>query len=275
MALMRIGMVARSIAWLGPVSRRGALAALIVPALFLGEPLSAQDALEKRQVLWRIVSEQCLPHALAGKPPTPCLDLVQGSSTGPGRALLKDLVGVAQVLLIPTDEIAGIESPQALEPAAGAYWQAAWNARFFVYGLLQRPLPRDAIALAINSQRDRTQDQLHIHVDCLKSSVRSILRQRLGEISRVWSPVPLRLEGADYRAIRLDALAGSNPFKLVAEQSPEASADMGAETIVVIGATFPDGADGFVLLENRAGRVPGGTAHGEDLQDHSCALAGD
>jgi CDP-diacylglycerol pyrophosphatase len=260
-----------------PAVRRrvGALAAALAALALWTAPGRAEDALAKRQVLWRIVSEQCLPAKEAGKPPLPCLALVLPPSGNPGFAVLKDLVGAAQVLLIPTAQIDGIESPEAIEASAGAYWQAAWNARFFLFGLLGREISRDAISLAINSQRDRSQDQLHIHVDCLRTDVRSALRRRIGDLARTWTPDFLELEGRRYDAMRLDALAGANPFSIVAKRSAETAADMGAETLVVVGATFPDGAEGFVLLEDRAGRAPGDNGHGEDLQDHSCAVATD
>jgi CDP-diacylglycerol pyrophosphatase len=60
---------------------------------------------------------------------------------------------------------------------------------------------------------------------------------------------------------------------LISDELPDAASDMGAETIVVAGAKFGDGQDGFILLEDRAGRAPLDNAHGEDLQDHTCGVA--
>ncbi len=47
---------------------------------------------------------------------------------------------------------------------------------------------------------------------------------------------------------------------------------MGLHTLVATGATFPGGIDGFVLLDNHAD-LPLDRASGEELQDHSCAVA--
>jgi CDP-diacylglycerol pyrophosphatase len=48
---------------------------------------------------------------------------------------------------------------------------------------------------------------------------------------------------------------------------------MGRETLVVVGARFADGRDGFILLSDRA--VPGrDQGSGEELQDHGCAVLG-
>ena len=45
---------------------------------------------------------------------------------------------------------------------------------------LHRTLPRDDIALAINSATARSQNQLHIHVDCLSIPVIEALHSHLG-----------------------------------------------------------------------------------------------
>src|ERR1700743_379655 len=68
--------------------------------------------------LWQIVSEKCVPAAQAGATPNTCA-LVDARG---GYALLKDINGVAQYLLIPTTRISGIESPLILEPQSPNYW---------------------------------------------------------------------------------------------------------------------------------------------------------
>ena len=84
-----------------------------------------------------------------------------------GVAILKDLVGVSQMLAIPTRRITGIEDPQMLEPDAPPVFADAWGAKDLVEARLGRALPREAIGLAINSQWARSQDQFHVHVDCV------------------------------------------------------------------------------------------------------------
>ena len=82
---------------------------------------SAADA----NALWHIVSEQCVPDQKQNHSPKPCeqVDLAGG------YAVLKDLVGNTQYLLIPTARISGIESPAVLAPNAPNYWADAWHAR--------------------------------------------------------------------------------------------------------------------------------------------------
>jgi CDP-diacylglycerol pyrophosphatase len=105
--------------------------------------------------------------------------------------------------------------------------------------------------------------------------VRDLLRGHLNELGSQWSNLGFLLLGKRYRAIRLteSEFADRNVFALVASSSPEAAADMGAETIVVSGAAFPDGSRGFIVLEDHADRISGDNAHGEDLLDHTCKIA--
>ncbi len=49
---------------------------------------------------------------------------------------------------------------------------------------------------------------------------------------------------------------------------------MGLQTLVVAGARFSDGREGFVLLTDRADLARGDPGSGEDLQDHDCKVLG-
>ena len=69
-------------------------------------------------------------------------------------------------------------------------------------------------------------------------------------------------------------LDANDPARLLATGDPAARTDMGAHTLVVVGASFPGGVPGFVILEDKADRAAGNWASGEVLQDHSCAIAG-
>jgi len=255
--------------WLYGLTGSSIIAAL---ALATGQA-QADDVLYKREALWRIVSTQCVPASRAGNPPNPCLTLNNDDEAG--FVVLKDRVGVAQVLVIPTKQISGIESPDSRKAAAMKYWSAAWNARLYLFGYLQREIARDEVSLAVNSQHDRSQDQLHIHVDCIKPQVRDLLRKHVDEIGYSWSLLPFEVDGKKYNARRLDDpnLSRTNPIALISDELLGAACDMGAETIFVTGAKFGDGKDGFILLEDRAGRAPLDNAHGEDLQDHTCGVA--
>jgi CDP-diacylglycerol pyrophosphatase len=230
-------------------------------ALLVAPRPAAADA----DALWYIISEQCVPDQEQFHSPKPC-ELVD---FGAGYVVLKDRVGDTQFLVMPTARVSGIESPEILAPDAPNYWDDAWRARRFVEERVHHPLARDDISLAINSLDGRTQNQLHIHVDCVRPDVQAALRDNAGAIGPTWAPFPIKLSGHDYMAMRLaqPELANANPFVLLADGIPGARGDMAHYTLVVVGVP-----DGFVLL---AGRATGATnrGSGEELQDHACALA--
>src|SRR5271165_1097486 len=144
--------------------------------------------------LWHIVGERCVPNQQQNQSPKPCeqVDLAAG------YAVLKDIVGETQFLLIPTTRVTGIESPEILAPDAPNYWAAAWQARHFVEDRANRPLPRDAISLAINGVGARSQNQLHIHIDCIRLDVQAALREHAAAIDTHWSQFPAPLAGHEH-----------------------------------------------------------------------------
>ena len=248
--------------------RWGVIAALATIAGSLG--ISAAWSADP-DALWKIVHDRCAPHQQQAGDPQPCaaIDLDHGV------ALLKDLVGPAQYLLIPTARIAGIESPEILAPDAVNYWDYAWADRHYVGDRLQVALPRDGLGLAINSTKGRSQNQLHIHIDCIRADVRDALRQHEAEILPTWSRLPVSFSGHTYAAMRLAMadLGAVNPFRLVADTLPGAKETMPLQTLVLIGAVFKDGTAGFYLLDDHADPAALDTGSGEELLDHDCAVA--
>lgn len=246
-----------------------AAAAIILALAFA--PAHAADP----SALWKIVNGQCVPHEQTDRDPSPCSEVDLANGVDKGFAVLKDINGIAQFLLIPTARISGMEDPDILDPDATNYWDAAWRARYFVEERAHTSLPRDAVALAINSAVGRTQNQLHIHIDCIRPDVRQAIAANLNTIETVWTPFPVPLAGHTYRSIRLnhETLDTVNPFRLLADSDPKAAADMGDYTLVLVGETFADGTIGFVLLSDHADLADGDRASGEQLLDHACAVA--
>ncbi|MGO9418039.1 CDP-diacylglycerol diphosphatase [Roseiarcus sp.] len=246
---------------------------LTAPALAL--PLAlAGPARADPNALWRIVHDGCVPHFDAGKGPTPCEVVDMNGGVAEGVAILKDRVGVAQMLAIPTRRISGIEDPQMLAPDAPPVFADGWKAKTFVEARLGgRALPREAVALAINSQYARSQDQLHVHVDCVRIDVLKALEGYKSALDDQWRAMTVALNGRAYFARRLlsDDLIHDEPLlRLLADGLPDAKAHMGAMSMAAIGADF-DGKPGFVLLADVFSLEGGG--HAEDLQDHNCAIA--
>jgi CDP-diacylglycerol pyrophosphatase len=234
--------------------------------LALPSPLLAADP----DALWNIVGGQCVPNQQAKHDPSPCL-LVDLAG---GYAVLKDQNGATQVLVIPTTRVTGIESPLLLGEATPNYWEAAWQARRDVEQFAHRDIPREDLALAVNSVYGRSQDQLHIHVDCIRPDVRDALTTVLQRIGPKWAPLDVSLAGHRYQAMRLagEDFGDHDPFKLLAAGDAMARVDMGVETLVVAGAVFEDGSSGFILLSDRADPSTHDPAAGESLLDHSCQV---
>ena len=227
--------------------------------------LSASASADHPNALWHVVHGLCMRDARLIGRPDPCLSV----NLKDGYAVVPDPKGRTQVLLVPTDRIVGIESPRLLAPDGVNYWQAAWEARRFVEKRAGRPVPRDAIGMAINSAYSRSQDQLHIHVDCVKPGVRRVLSARGRRIGTAWAPLRERLGGQRFMARRLSGedLQDRDPFKLLSRGVPGARGHMARETLVVVGAVFADGSPGFYLLGGDDGK-----AFGEGLLDHQCAV---
>lgn len=228
--------------------------------------VAAPAAVADPNALWDIVNGECVPAELRLGEPAPCAEVdVDG-----GYAVLKDLVGATQFLLIPTARVAGIESQEILAADAPNYFADAWRARSFVEQRAGRRLPRDWMSLAINSAAARSQNQLHIHIDCVRADVRQELAAHTTDIGPTWSPFPVPLAGQEYRAMAVDGddLDAVNPFVALSDGLPSGDS-MGAQTLVAVGSVGADGRPGFVLLAGRADGGAPGSGHGEDLQDHS------
>ena len=243
--------------------RLGLIALLALLAL-TGSARADPDA------LWKIISQKCDPNWREYGDPKPCAKV----DLDKGYVILKDLIGDTQYLLMPTAKITGIDDPAVLAPGAPNYFADAWAERHYTEDAAKRALPRDMLSLAINSVSARSQNQLHIHIDCIRPDVRAALARDEAAIGVQWAPFPEPLAGEHYRAMRVmgDTLDGTDPFTLVADGIPGARAAMGRETIVVAGTTFA-GRPGFVILSDSADPTTGDRGGGEDLQDHSCALA--
>ncbi len=223
--------------------------------------------------LWKIVHDRCVPDQQLNNDPAPCTAVTLAGGEARGHAILKDIRGATQFLLIPTGRTAGIESPDILAPEAPNYFAAAWAARAAMEVVLHHTLPRQDVSLAINSPHARSQEQLHIHIDCLRPDVVTALHADAAAIGPAWAPLPSPLAGHPYRARWLAEadLASSNPFKLLA--ADVGAAAMPQQTLVVAGAVSADGQPGFVLLADHVDPATGDRAGGEELQDHECAVA--
>ncbi len=239
-----------------------ACGALFAISLQMSACLAAQ-----RNALRRIVQEQCVVHWSQQHDARPCarIALPEPPHERDGFAILADRKGGAHFLLIPVKTVAGMESPELLEPGTPNYFAAAWEARDLLPGAAGRPIRRGDVGLALNPRHARTQDQFHIHIECLRPDIARALELAAPRIGGSWAP--MSIDGRRTRALRVMGgdLDGADPIALLAAGVPEARAAMGDYTLVVAGMEFKEG-PGFILL------AADGPA-GELLLDPTCAIA--
>jgi CDP-diacylglycerol pyrophosphatase len=257
------------------VKLRSWLTGLIVgvPAVVLCVPSCATAADANR--LWTIVHDECVPNMEQNGKPWPCVLVDLQGGVEQGYVVLKDNVGTSQYLLIPTDQVTGIESSSLIESKSPNYFAAAWRQRGYTERAVRSILPQGTISLAVNSARGRTQNQLHIHIDCIRPDVREALRRQQTTVDDHWRPLAEALLGHRYRAMRVPAegLETVNPFILLANRISDSDAKMSEQTLVVVDADFDDGPTGFIILNGHVDLTLNDNAQGEELQDHECVLA--
>ena len=204
--------------------------------------------------------------------PAPCVQVVVPDSAhedsaheDSGYAVLADRKGGAHFLLIPTRTIPGIESPLLYATGAPNYFAFAWEARGRLTDVVGHGIPRGAVGLAVNPPKARSQDQLHIHVECLSPEVVRAIDDASDRLGAAWMPV--RIGGASFEARRLmgESLGDRNPFQMLARDIPDAQLGPADYTLLLAGKQFRDG-PGFVLLA-------GTERAAELLLDSSCAAA--
>ncbi|MCJ2049352.1 CDP-diacylglycerol diphosphatase [Methylobacterium sp. J-070] len=221
-----------------------------------------------RDVLWAALKTCVLAKRVANRT-FPCLSVDLGDKDRPGSAVLRAPGEPTHIVVMPTDTVAGLEAPVLRGSSGIAYWRAALAARPFVSDAPAGKLPTEAIGLAVNSAQGRSQDQLHIHLDCLKPSVLKAVRAHARQVRRTWSRFPVPLAGDRYFALRVPEAEAEffNPFAAL-HTLPGGRPDLHQTSFAALATPPGDPEPGFLVL---AYRVPGASA--EDVMDHSCAVA--
>lgn len=271
---MRMRIAGEGMSTAGRSIARWSLAlAMLVSNAAVAQAAPAAQKFEDRNVLWDVVHQRCAPKAEQKIfPPAPCADVQLGPG---GYAIFKDRNGPYQYLLLPLARITGIESPVLLAAGATNYLAEAWKARLYVEAALHAAQPRDVLSLAINSSQGRSQDQLHIHIDCVRGDVRDAIRRWLPHITQDWRPLPAGLPPTGHRYLARwvsGEYLRDNPFKDLAAALPSGEA-LAAHSMAVLGAYAPSGQPGFVLLSGRVDTATDDHGHAEELQDTTCAIA--
>lgn len=178
---------------------------LLLPALYLAW------LHYNSQQLWQIVSQRCIPEQQQAGSSASCL-LVNMAQR---YTVFNDANGPLHTLLIPTDKISGIESPELLSGETENYFQHGWDTRYFLQQKATFPIPDNYLVLAINSRYGRTQNQLHLHLACLKPEVYQVILQQKEHIGYQWQALKIPLSGRRYLAIKVTAM--TDPFIALAQ----------------------------------------------------------
>lgn len=208
----------------------------------------------------RRAMQQCVARQKATGKPAPC----EYVSTAKGFVVFRE--PRAEHLFVPIAILSGIEDRKIVAPGTLPYWSLAWQEAVYY-----EKHPRWNVALAINSKRSRSQDQLHIHIACLQKNVGIALYRDRNRIGSTWSV--LKLQPQSYSVMRETSLTGSgDPFRLVYRRVGGRADSMALETIVVVGAQWRQNGrtvDGFYVLNDYAHGHD--TARGESLLDKACS----
>lgn len=221
-----------------------------------------------RDALRQVVQTLCVVNWTQHHEAKPCerITFADEKDTRSGYAILADKKGGAHYLAIPTRTMRGVDAEELLDPDSLNYFGQAWANRDVLTKFVGHPVPRTAIGLAVNNAHSRTQDQFHIHIECLRQDVADALHLAAENVTATWGPI--NVIGSTYQAMRIEAmnLDNTNPYVLVAKLGPEVRHHIGDYTVVVAGMQYASGA-GIIVLT-------GTGATGELLLDSSCAAAG-
>jgi CDP-diacylglycerol pyrophosphatase len=171
----------------------------------------------------------------------------------------------SEFLVTPAIHIKGIESADVLKPDAALLWQAAWGTRTLVERVLGHSLPASAVGLVVNSPGSRTQDQLHIHVDCVSRTAQRVLEEFLPRATDAWQNLPETIAGTRYvvRLLGSPNLATANPFDLLMSALPHDKA-IARASLAVVGVGSEHDASDFLILASFTDKPA------ESLLDHLC-----
>lgn len=167
-------------------------------------------------------------------------------------------------LIIPTVKMTGVDDKQIFVPPFVDFWADGWQQ---AQNYLKKP-PAET-ALAINSVQGRTQNQLHIHISCVRADVAHALAEndaKIGSDPATALPLALGPRGNTYRVIKVANLTASNsPYNLAAAM-PGAKDDMADQSIAVIGSSTPGQ---YYVLDTYAHDANRGAA--EELLEQTCS----
>ncbi len=240
------------------------IAALIAATCSTSDFFVGAARASDRSSLWHVV-QGCVALKQTTGITFPCTDVELPSTGNNGTVVLKSPRYPTEFLVTPATHVEGVESAELSQPVAAHLWQDAWDSRSLVEDKLGRTLPASGVGLVVNSAGSRTQDQFHIHIDCVAASVTKALAEFVRDGRSDWQELDQPLAGNRYMARLLTGadLAADNPTALVAAALPQGKS-LRKASIAVVGVGEGHQSDGFVVLASFTDKAA------EPLLDHHC-----
>jgi CDP-diacylglycerol pyrophosphatase len=226
-----------------------------------------------RMLLWHVLQACVANNRLLGAA-FPCLEVNVARDSDAGFAVLRAPFEATHIVVTPTTRITGIESPELQAANAPNYIKEAWDARHYVADRVGRPSAWDDLGLAVNSASGRSQDQLHIHIDCVQPYVRDLLRESAKrETFDNWVHLKVPIQGVRYWVLFLDSpdLGNVNVFKLANSGLHIKPGEEANLSVALIGGLKSGGQKGFYLFADLSSPRTSHGGHAEYLLDHACA----
>ena len=246
---------------------------ILTPLLFILSALlllvrmpAGETAQLNRDLLW-VTVQICVAAKKTTGIALPCLNVDLGSGDRPGTALLHVPGTRTHLVLMPTEDISGLESPRLLASGGASLFKAAVDARSRLVAASGGQLHLSDLGVAINSSRARSQDHLHLHVDCVGAPIRAAL-DRFGPAPDTWTWLPGRVEERRYlvRKIGPEEIGTFNPFAALRGYLPRPEIILQSSLALIPARSETQ--DGFYLLADVRPN-----SYAEILLDHTCAAA--
>ena len=155
--------------------------------------------------LWTIVHERCVPHFDAGEGPKPLRERRSLAPRGQRRRAAEGPQSASRST--SPSRPAGSRGSRTLSssrPTRPAISLSPGRRGARSRGGCGRTLPREAVGVAVNSAFARSQDQLHLHVDCMDKDVVDALSAYQDALDEQWRVMTVALKGRHYWARRLE-----------------------------------------------------------------------
>lgn len=227
----------------------------------------------RSDALWGVVDKLCMTNYQQTKSPAPCQQIYMPEGQVHGFSVIQNPRYPYHFVLVPTAKMAGIESPELSASGRTDYFGYAWLMRRLLAWQYGASVPDDKLGLAINSAYGRSQNQLHIHLTCLREDVRRQLLAERPYIDEEWRLLPDKLLRQTWYARRVmqPTVMGIDPIHSVASYfhlTPEQLAEWGVAVIPTLYGTQK----GFIMLTTRRGWDRNNRASVEALLDKECAI---